>query len=452
MGKIIKNKLIISFFLMFVGIFAFGLNSLAASNLNVNWPKSPFFDTELKDTSTLTELVKYLYEWGFGIAGLAVFIVLLIAGVQYLTSAGDAGKMKGAMDRINSAILGLILLLSSVLILNTINPQLTTLRTPSLGPEARNLSFPLFLSMISNMENCDKATFYKDIDFKGTTHEITQPGQESFEPEGWEINSIEFLGDCFLILYQTANYKSDDSHPSIMITGIEEGRKIENIGDLYGASKFKSAKLSNAGEFAASGACPAPVCLYENDEYNTKKQGLILLVTATQKLTKSLMNDNTSSVKVKDNYAAVLYDNDNYTGSCLRVSAPGIEKLPEISLTAMKLENDKTSAVSLFRIAKDQTLIPQGAVKLCENMAKDDGCQKGWTEEITKDTEQVQVNHNDQASRIELWPGYIAIIFRDTNYENECKVVTQTSDLSDFNDRASSIQIIKLLEAKNGGY
>ena len=78
----------------------------------------------------LPKLVQYFYEWGIALGGLAVFIVLIIAGFQYLTSVGDPTKMKEAMDRIESAFLGLVLLLGSWLILNTINPELTTLRLP----------------------------------------------------------------------------------------------------------------------------------------------------------------------------------------------------------------------------------------------------------------------------------------------------------------------------------
>src|SRR3989344_3137304 len=141
-----KKKKPIFFLIIFLGIFAFAANSLAA--LNVNWPNSPF-GTELRDDS-ITELIKYLYEWGFGIAGISVFIVLLVAGIQYLTSAGNASKMGEAMSRIKSAILGLILLLASVLVLNTINPQLTTLKMPSL--DIATSTFDVFLDFSSTLE------------------------------------------------------------------------------------------------------------------------------------------------------------------------------------------------------------------------------------------------------------------------------------------------------------
>ena len=66
--------------------------------------------------------------------GIAVFISLLIGGFLYLTSAGNPARMGEAKDRIFSALIGLVLLFSIYLILNTINPELTILSMPSMGP------------------------------------------------------------------------------------------------------------------------------------------------------------------------------------------------------------------------------------------------------------------------------------------------------------------------------
>ena len=121
MGKIIKHKKII-IFLVILGIFSVSSVVLA---LQVSWPSSPA-GTRLTDDSQLGDLIKYLYEWGIFLGGLAAFIALLIAGFQYLTSVGDPARMKDAMDRIKSAFFGLVLLLGSWLILNIISSQFTT--------------------------------------------------------------------------------------------------------------------------------------------------------------------------------------------------------------------------------------------------------------------------------------------------------------------------------------
>lgn len=71
--------------------------------------------------------IKTIYNFGIGIAGLLAMAQIVFGGVQYTVSAGDPSKQSDAKDRIWSAITGLILLLASYLILNTINPQLTKL-------------------------------------------------------------------------------------------------------------------------------------------------------------------------------------------------------------------------------------------------------------------------------------------------------------------------------------
>ena len=69
MGKIIKNKKIIVLLILF-GVF--GVISVVFA-LEVAWPKSPA-ETPLNDTSNLTDLIKYLYEWGIAIGGLAALL------------------------------------------------------------------------------------------------------------------------------------------------------------------------------------------------------------------------------------------------------------------------------------------------------------------------------------------------------------------------------------------
>ncbi len=116
--------------LILLGLLGFASNSLA---LELDWPNSPR-GTKLTDNSGLKELVQYIYEWAIALGGLAAFIALIRAGFDYLTSAGNSTKMSDARKDINSALLGLVLLLSSFLVLNLINPELTTLKMPTIEP------------------------------------------------------------------------------------------------------------------------------------------------------------------------------------------------------------------------------------------------------------------------------------------------------------------------------
>jgi Cys-rich repeat protein len=121
-----KGKL----FLLLIILIFLGINFKVLA-METTWPSSPF-GTNLTDNSTLTDMVKYFYEWGIFIGGLAVLVSLLIGGFLYLTSVGNPTRMAEAKDRIFSAIIGLVLLFAIYLILRTINPDLTALGP--LGP------------------------------------------------------------------------------------------------------------------------------------------------------------------------------------------------------------------------------------------------------------------------------------------------------------------------------
>jgi hypothetical protein len=75
----------------------------------------------------LPEYIVAIFNFALMIIGLICFGALLYGGFRYLTSAGKPAALADAKDQIFSALLGLIILLSSWLILNTINPELLIL-------------------------------------------------------------------------------------------------------------------------------------------------------------------------------------------------------------------------------------------------------------------------------------------------------------------------------------
>ena len=97
------------------------------------WPPSPM-GTSIQDHPTLDWGIKYIYEWGIGLGGVAVFIVLVMAGFQYITSVGDPTKMKEAFKRIEDAVVGLLVLLSSWAILNFVGLNLSSIKIGMFTP------------------------------------------------------------------------------------------------------------------------------------------------------------------------------------------------------------------------------------------------------------------------------------------------------------------------------
>lgn len=86
----------------------------------------------IKTGMSLTGLVVAVFKLFLSVAGVTAFIMIAVGGFRYLTSAGNPSKMSDATSQIFNALLGLVLLLCSWLILNTINPELVKLKEPDL--------------------------------------------------------------------------------------------------------------------------------------------------------------------------------------------------------------------------------------------------------------------------------------------------------------------------------
>ena len=106
--------------------------SLATIELNLDYPT--FGGYNLNTNQNLNEIIAWFYYFIVAIAGIAAFFALIVGGFEWLTSAGSPSKVTSAKDRMFSAMLGLIIILASYLILQVINPELTTLQLPQLGP------------------------------------------------------------------------------------------------------------------------------------------------------------------------------------------------------------------------------------------------------------------------------------------------------------------------------
>ena len=135
-----KVVFFLALLILFFPLFSLGENNeedfqtaIGDVETQLNWPTSPLTGVNFQQMEEegrapqLHHFIEYLYGWGIGIGGFFVFAMLVYGGIEYMTAAGNPGKTKEAMKRITSAATGLVLLLASFLILNTINPQLTQL-------------------------------------------------------------------------------------------------------------------------------------------------------------------------------------------------------------------------------------------------------------------------------------------------------------------------------------
>ena len=68
--------------------------------------------------NNFNENLTNILNWIVGILGIVAVIVIIIGGVNYMTSAGDAGKVKKAKDTILYGIIGLIVAALAFAIVN----------------------------------------------------------------------------------------------------------------------------------------------------------------------------------------------------------------------------------------------------------------------------------------------------------------------------------------------
>jgi len=83
--------------------------------------------------------VQYIFYFGLIVTGIAAVGSLIYAGIIWMTSE-VSGKIQEAKSRIWAAILGVLIVAGSVVILNIINPDLVSLRAPTV-PNILNKDF-----------------------------------------------------------------------------------------------------------------------------------------------------------------------------------------------------------------------------------------------------------------------------------------------------------------------
>lgn len=213
-------------------------------------------------------MVQYFYEWGVFIGGIAAFISLLFGGFLYLTSAGDPGRVSEAKDRMTSALIGLVLLLSIYLILNTINPELTVLTAPIVNSPDSALSAPCdtnadcsvnyeckddptpgdgiqdgtcFLLFNISPSSCERAILYTDTNYQTVNVEIT-PASGCIDLANTTINSVKIIGGCILNLY------SNTGCPEPPIIPLAGPLQIPDLGgSAYGITQALSVGVGGGG-------------------------------------------------------------------------------------------------------------------------------------------------------------------------------------------------------------
>jgi len=140
--KITRPKILI-LTLGLIAVFLLLLTHIAfAQNLEIVWPNLPGIQTPEQINTPLSVFFIYLYSLGIITAGVLSFIMIVWGGIRYILAGANPGRMKDAKEQVSYAFLGLMIILGSWMIVNTINPDLTQLAMPSTKDFDSNMPFP----------------------------------------------------------------------------------------------------------------------------------------------------------------------------------------------------------------------------------------------------------------------------------------------------------------------
>lgn len=203
-------------FVLFLLIFcSFGWQIFSQEKLEFNYPDIPKVQKPTSAYTPITVYVKYIYNFFVLMAGSLTFILFILGGIKYLSSAGRPDAMVAARNQITKALLGFIIILSSHLFLRTINPKLV--QFPSFSP------FNITNEKINPLEDLEKIKYYLIEVPVGTliTKEYTA---SSFIVSGGEDPS------CDSPQYEDA-FPDTEEYPGDFQGGLH-GRRLKRINEV----------------------------------------------------------------------------------------------------------------------------------------------------------------------------------------------------------------------------
>ncbi len=154
----------------------------------------------IDENTTAAQYLVDFFNLAISLGALAAVIMLVMAGIEWVTSSGNPSKVESAKGKITNTLFGVAVLVGCYFILNTINDNLTTIKIDDLycdhgivvtvqPPEGKTLQKCIDASM-SNIEKgvggtilnttwkfpkdyLWKAYLYSEIDYKGTMTEAS---------------------------------------------------------------------------------------------------------------------------------------------------------------------------------------------------------------------------------------------------------------------------------------
>lgn len=132
MNKKKAKKTILISLLVIGSIFLLGNISHIQAATTEYVPLEPIPGTQESGQKDFPGYVQAIYRFAIWTVGIAALLMISIGGFMYFTAAGNNSRMETAKKVIGDALFGLVAVMVAWLILNVINPDLTTIKLDSI--------------------------------------------------------------------------------------------------------------------------------------------------------------------------------------------------------------------------------------------------------------------------------------------------------------------------------
>jgi hypothetical protein len=208
-------------------------------------PQTPNFEEDLgykfnkndPSTGNIANLVKAIYKYAIGIVGILAAVVLMVGGVLWIMAGGNATQVGEAKAWIGASLTGLVLALTSYLILNTVNPALVNLQITKISSVSE-----MKAGCCTTFDSAGKATFENNVANSTCTDE---------KKGSWQQGQCA-IGCC--VIHGLPNDTYQESTSATNCTKISE-------------------KLGGGSASFSTNACPTPCCLYGSKSVGGMGQG-----------------------------------------------------------------------------------------------------------------------------------------------------------------------------------
>lgn len=202
----------------------------------LNFDKAFCTNTECSN-NWLAEYIEALYKYGISIIGILAVITMMIGGILWLTAAGNDQRIADAKKWVGGSLMGVLIALTSYIILNMINPALTQLS-------------PLQINYIpkTDLEEISIAS-YKEI--------TGGEPMKSFGPEMMQlikkISQERNLDSCFLYTFVL---KESDGRVNVIGHDENVNKVKSNVAYIQSGKTFKGLTFSSFIKNDDTPVCP----------------------------------------------------------------------------------------------------------------------------------------------------------------------------------------------------